>query len=141
MEIKVRPIHDEQDYDAALREIDSLMDATPGTADGDRLDVLVTLVEAYEARHWQIDAPDPIDAIQIRMEQKNLRQRDLEPMIGSRGRVSEVLSRKRALTLPMIRRLAEGLDLGADVLIQETGPSRKRRRRGNRVTGKRKESA
>ena len=91
MEIKVRPIHDEQDYDAALREIDSLMDATPGTADGDRLDVLVTLVEAYEARHWQIDAPDPIDAIQIRMEQKNLRQRDLEPMIGSRGRVSEVL--------------------------------------------------
>jgi HTH-type transcriptional regulator/antitoxin HigA len=90
----------------------------------------------------QIEAPDPINAIRIRMEQKNLRQRDLEPMIGSRGRVSEVLSGKRALTLPMIRRLAEGLDLGADVLIQETGPSRKRRhRRGNRVTGKQKESA
>jgi HTH-type transcriptional regulator/antitoxin HigA len=119
MEITVRPIHDEDDYEAALAEVDALMDATPGTPEGDRLDVLVTLVEAYEARHWAIDAPDPIDAIRIRMEQKNLRQRDLEPMIGSRGRVSEVLARKRALTLPMIRRLSKGLDLRADVLIQE----------------------
>lgn len=95
------------------------MDAVPGTREGDRLDVLVTLVGAYEARYWTIDAPDPIEAIRVRMEQKNLRQRDLESMIGSRGRVSEVLSRKRALTLPMIRRLARGLDLRADVLIQE----------------------
>jgi HTH-type transcriptional regulator / antitoxin HigA len=119
MEITVRPIHDEEDYEAALAEVDSLMDAASGTPEGDRLDVLVTLIEAYESRNWSIDVPDPIDAIRIRMEQKNLRQRDLEPMIGSRGRVSEVLSRKRPLTLPMIRRLAAGLGIRADVLIQE----------------------
>jgi len=122
MEIRVRPIRTEADYDAALAEVDALMDATPGTAEGDRLDVLVTLIEAYEARHWAIDTPDPIEAIRIRMEQKSLRNRDLEPMIGSRGRVSEVLSGKRALTLPMIRRLSECLDLPADVLIRETSP-------------------
>jgi len=142
MEIRVQPIREEQDYEAALHEIDRLMDAVPGTPEGDRLDILVTLVEAYEARNWPIEAPDPIEAIRIRMEQKNLRQRDLEPMIGSRGRVSEVLSRKRALTLPMIRRLSKGLDLGADVLIQETQPSRRRRSRGRKhVAGRRKESA
>jgi HTH-type transcriptional regulator/antitoxin HigA len=127
MEIKVWPIRSEEDYEAALAEIDRLMDAVPGTRNGDRLDVLVTLVEAYEARHWPIDVPDPIDAIRIRMEQKQLRQRDLEPMIGSRGRVSEVLSRRRALTLPMIRRLSKGLDLGADVLIQEIRPAARRK--------------
>lgn len=119
MEITIRPIHDEADYEAALAEIDALMDAEPGTREGERLDVLATLIEAYEARHWKIDAPDPIEAIRIRMEQKQLQQRDLEPMIGSRGRVSEILSRKRSLTLPMIRRLARGLDLRADILIQE----------------------
>lgn len=128
MEITVRPIHTEGDYEAALAEVGEIMDAGPGTPEGDRLDVLVTLIEAYEARHWAIDAPDPIEAIRTRMEQKNLRQRDLEPMIGSRGRVSEVLSRKRALTLPMIRRLAKGLDLRADVLIQEVPLARPRRR-------------
>jgi HTH-type transcriptional regulator/antitoxin HigA len=128
MEIRVRPIRSEADYEAALAEIDRLMDAVPGTRNGERLDVLVTLVEAYEARHWPIDAPDPIDAIRVRMEQKQLRRTDLEPMIGSRGRVSEVLSRKRALTLPMIRRLSEGLDLGADVLIQEIRPASRRKR-------------
>lgn len=120
MEIMVRPIHTEDDYDAALALVDTLMDAEPGTPEGDRLDVLVTLIEAYEARHWAIAAPDPIEAIRVRMEQKGLRQRDLEPMIGSRGRVSEVLSRKRALTLPMIRKLAVGLGLRADILIQES---------------------
>jgi HTH-type transcriptional regulator/antitoxin HigA len=119
MDMKVRPIRTEEDYDAVLLEIEDLMDAAPGTSQGDRLDVLVTLVEAYEARHWEIDLPDPVDAIRIRMEQKNLRQVDLVPMIGSRGRVSEVLSRKRELTLPMIRRLAVGLNLSADVLIQD----------------------
>jgi HTH-type transcriptional regulator/antitoxin HigA len=120
MEIMVRPIHTEDDYDAALALVATLMDAEPGTPEGDRLDVLVTLIEAYEARHWAIAAPDPIEAIRVRMEQKGLRQRDLEPMIGSRGRVSEVLSRKRALTLPMIRKLAAGLGLRADILIQES---------------------
>lgn len=130
MEIKVRPIHTEEDYEAALAEVGELMDAAPGTLEGARLDVLVTLVEAYEERHWRIDPPDPIDAIKVRMEQKNLRRRDLEPMIGSRGRVSEVLSRKRALTLPMIRRLAEGLGLDPAVLIQESRPPRQRRNAG-----------
>ncbi|HEX8211522.1 MAG TPA: helix-turn-helix domain-containing protein [Longimicrobium sp.] len=120
MEIMVRPIHTEEDYDATLALVATLMDAEPGTPEGDRLDVLVTLIEAYEARHWAIAAPDPIEAIRVRMEQKGLRQRDLEPMIGSRGRVSEVLSRKRALTLPMIRKLAAGLGLRADILIQES---------------------
>jgi HTH-type transcriptional regulator / antitoxin HigA len=127
MDIKVRPIRSEEDYEAALAEIDELMDAEPGTAEGDRLDIMVTLVEAYEARHWEIDLPDPVEAIRVRMEDKNLRQVDLVPMIGSRGRVSEVLSRKRDLTLPMIRRLTKGLDLGADVLIQEPPKRRSRR--------------
>ena len=111
------------------------MDAAPGTLRGERLDVLVTLIEAYEARHWAVEAPDPIEAIQIRMEQKNLRRKDLEPMIGSRARVSEILSGKRALTLPLIRRLSAGLDLRADVLIQETRPARIRRRAGPKKAG------
>jgi HTH-type transcriptional regulator/antitoxin HigA len=129
MEITVRAVHDEQDYEVVLAEIGELMDAQPGAPDGDRLDVLVALVEAYEARHWPVAAPNPIDAIRIRMQQKNLRPRDLEPMIGSRGRVSEILSGRRCLTLPMIRRLSSGLDLEASVLIQEVTPSPPRRRR------------
>lgn len=132
MDIIVRPIRNEEDYEAVLAEVDELMDAGLGTPRGDRLDVLVTLVEAYEARHWDIDLPDPVEAIRVRMEHKNLRQVDLVPMIGSRGRVSEVLSRKRDLTLPMIRRLAEGLDLGADVLIQEPPTPRPPRPAGRR---------
>jgi len=118
MEIMVRPIRSEADYDAALAEVGSLMGASLGTLEGDRLDVLVTLIEAYEARHWAVDPPDPIEAIRVRMKQKNLRQRDLVPMVGSRGRVSEILSGKRALTLPMIRRLSAGLGLPADLLIR-----------------------
>jgi HTH-type transcriptional regulator/antitoxin HigA len=125
MSVTVRPIRNERDYDAALADIDLLMDAKRGTADGDHLDVLVTLVEAYERRRWAIDAPDPIDAIRIRMEQLGMRQRDLAPLIGSTGRVSEVLSRKRPLTLPMIRRLSVALGIRADVLIREVriGPA------------------
>lgn len=119
MEVMVRPIQNEDDYDAALADVETLMNAEPGTPDGARLDVLVTLIEAYEARRWSIEAPDPIEAIRVRMKQKNLRQSDLQSMVGSRGRVSEVLSRKRALTLPMIRKLSRGLDLRADILIQE----------------------
>jgi HTH-type transcriptional regulator/antitoxin HigA len=119
MEITIRPINNEADYRAALALADVLFDAEPGTPDGDHLDILVTLIEAYEDRHWPIDAPDPIDAIRVRMAEKNLRARDLEEMIGSRGRVSEILTRKRPLTLPMIRRLSKGLDIPAEVLIQE----------------------
>jgi HTH-type transcriptional regulator/antitoxin HigA len=120
MSLAIHPIRTEADYEAALARVDALMNAGPGTPDGDHLDVLVTLIEAYEVRHWPIPAPDPIEAIRVRMEQRGLHPRDLEPMIGSRGRVSEVLSRKRQLTLPMIRRLAKELDLPADVLIQES---------------------
>jgi len=135
MQITIRPIRTECDYDAVLREVDDLMDAAPGTPRGERLDVLVTLIEAYEARHWAIEAPDPIEAIRVRMEQRNLRRSDLEPMIGSRARVSEILSGKRALTLPMIRRLSAGLDLRADVLIQETRPAPTRRRAARKRAG------
>lgn len=119
MEITIRPINNETDYRAALALADALFDAAPGTPDGDHLDILVTLIEAYEDRHWPIGAPDPIDAIRVRMAEKDLRARDLEEMIGSRGRVSEILTRKRPLTLPMIRRLSKGLDIPAEVLIQE----------------------
>jgi HTH-type transcriptional regulator/antitoxin HigA len=96
-----------------------LFDAEPGTPEGEHLDGLITRIEAYEDVHFPIEPSDPIDVIRVRMEEKNLRPRDLEPMIGPRGRVSEVLSRKRPLTLPMIRRLSKGLDIPAEVLIQE----------------------
>lgn len=117
--VAVRPVRTAADHEAALAEIDALMDAPAGSPDGDRLDVLVTLVQAYEARHHAIMPPDPIDAIRFRMEQTGLRPRDLEPYIGGRGRVSEVLSGKRALTLPMIRRLAAGLAIPVGVLVGE----------------------
>ncbi|HEU0302266.1 MAG TPA: helix-turn-helix domain-containing protein [Longimicrobium sp.] len=136
MEILVRPIQNEDDYDAALEDVESLMGATPGTAEGARLDVLVTLIEAYEAKRWVIGVPDPIEAIRVRMRQKNLRQRDLQSMVGSRGRVSEILSRKRALTLPMIRKLSRGLDLPADILIQEVRPPHRRTTKERRTEAK-----
>lgn len=127
--VTVRPVRTEADYDAALRDINALMDARPGTPDGDRLDVLVTLVQAYEARHHPVAPPDPVDAIRFRMEQSGLTPRDLEPYIGSRARVSEVLNRRRALTLPMIRRLADGLQIAAEVLVREAPPTTGRKRR------------
>ncbi len=109
--MNIKPIKTEADYEAALGEIESLMAASADSPQGDRLDVLATLVEAYEAKHHAIDAPDPIDAIKFRMEQAGLSRRDLEPMIGGRGRVSEVLGGRRGLTLPMIRRLHAGLGI------------------------------
>ena len=114
----VRPIRTEADYQEALAEIATLMDARLGSLEGDRLDVLATLVEAYEAAHFPIEAPDPVSAILFMMEQKQLSRRDLEPAIGSRARVAEILNRRRALTLPMIRALSQALDIPADVLIQ-----------------------
>lgn len=95
----IKPIKTDADYDAALAEIDALMDAESETSEGDRLDVLVTLVEAYEAKHWRIDPPDPIEAIKLRMQQRGLSRCDLEKVLGSKSRVSEVLNRKRPLTL------------------------------------------
>ena len=114
----VRPIRSAADHRAALAEIETLMHARRGTPDGGRLDVLATLVEAWEARHVPIEAPDPIAAILCMMVQKGLSRRDLEPAIGSRARVAEVLNRRRALTLPMIRALSRLLELPADVLTQ-----------------------
>jgi HTH-type transcriptional regulator / antitoxin HigA len=114
----VRPIRTKADHQAALAEIATLMNAEKGTPEGDRLDVLATLVEAYEAARIPIESPDPISAILFMMEQKQLGRRDLEPAIGTRARVAEVLNRRRALTLPMIRRLSHFLDIPADVLIQ-----------------------
>lgn len=116
----IKPIKSDRDYRAALREIERLMDARPNTPEGDRLDVLVTLVEAWERKHHPIEPPDPVEAIRFAMEQRGLARRDLEPLIGSRARVSEVLSRRRGLTLPMIRRLHEKLGIPAESLIAQS---------------------
>ncbi|GIK72115.1 MAG: hypothetical protein BroJett021_11030 [Chloroflexota bacterium] len=114
----IRPIRNEEDYETALAEIEVLWDAEPGSADADRLDVLVTLVEAYEGEHYPIPAPDPVELILHVMEARRLMRRDLEPYLGSRARVSEVLKRRRPLSLEMIRKLQAGLGLPADVLVQ-----------------------
>ncbi|MBF0268783.1 MAG: transcriptional regulator [Alphaproteobacteria bacterium] len=113
-----RPIRNDREHKAALREIEGLMDAKAGTPRGDRLDLIATLVEVYETRRWPIENPDPIEAINFMMEQKGLSRRDPETIIGGRGRVAEILNRKRSLTLPMIRGLAKFLDLPADILVQ-----------------------
>jgi len=114
----IHPIRTEADYEAALAEIERLFDAAPHTPEGDRLEVLATLIEAYEEQHYSIPAPDPIEAIIYHMESRGLCRRDLEPYLGSRARVAEVLNRKRPLSLEMIRRLHTGLGLGAEILIQ-----------------------
>jgi HTH-type transcriptional regulator/antitoxin HigA len=114
----IRLIKTEADYQAALEEIERLFDAAPDTPEGDRLEVLTTLVEAYEDKHYSIPLPDPIEAIKYYMESRGLSRRDLEPYIGRRGRVSEILNRKRPLSIEMIRRLHAGLGISAEVLIQ-----------------------
>jgi HTH-type transcriptional regulator/antitoxin HigA len=122
MSHEIKPIRTKADYKAALSEMEELWGAKGGTPRGDRLDVLATLVEAYEAEHYPIDPPDPIEAIKFRMEQRGLSRRDLEEMIGARSRIAEVLNRKRPLSIKMIRRLNEQLGISAEVLIR---PSRK----------------
>jgi HTH-type transcriptional regulator/antitoxin HigA len=119
--MEIRPIHTDADYKATLKEISALMESDPdlGTPDGDRLDVLTTLVQAYEAKHFPMTTPDPVEAIKFRMEQSGLSVKDLEPLIGKSNRVYEVLNRKRPLTLAMIRRLHQGLGIPAEVLIAE----------------------
>jgi len=117
--MKVKPIKSKRDYSRTLQEIDRLMDARANTPQGDQLDVLVTLAEAWEREHFPIDPPDPIDAIQFVMQARGLSRRDLEPLIGSRSRVAEVLNHKRKLTLPMIQRLHEKLGIPAEILIRQ----------------------
>jgi len=114
----IRPIKTEADYKAALEEIERLFDAVPGTPDGDCLEVLTTLVEAYEEQHHPIPFPDPIEAINYHVESRGLCDRDLEPYIGSSALVSEILNRIRPLSIDMIRRLNTGLGISADILIQ-----------------------
>lgn len=116
----IRPIKTEADYEWALTEIENLLEAEPDTPEGDRLDILVTLVEAYEDEHYSIPMPDPIEMILYTMESRGLTRRDLEPYIGTRARVSEILNRKRPLTLTMIRKLHTELGISADVLVQPT---------------------
>lgn len=114
----LRPIRNEEDYETALEEIEVLWDAEPDTPEADRLDILVMLVEAYEAEHYPIPDPDPIELILHVMEARGLTRRDLEPFLGSRARVSEILNRRRPLSLEMIRKLHSGLGIPADVLVQ-----------------------
>lgn len=121
MASELKPIRTQADHEAAMAEIERLWGAKIGTPEGDRLDVLATLVDAYETKHYPMDPPDPIEAIRFRMEQQGLTRKELESMIGMRGRVSEVLNGKRSLTIEMIRRLRDGLGISADILIR---PSR-----------------
>lgn len=114
----LRPIRNEEDYETALEEIEALWETAPGTPEADRLDLLVMLVEAYEAEHYPIPDPDPIALILHVMDARGLTRRDLEPYLGSRARVSEILNRRRPLSLEMIRKLQSGLGLPADVLVQ-----------------------
>ena len=115
----IKPIKNEADYDAALAEIDTLMGVTPGTPESDRLEVLVVLVEAYEVVHWRIDPPDPVSAIEHVMQANGFRQKDLACLIGSQPHASEVLNRRRPLTLPMIRALSAEWNLPAEMLVRE----------------------
>lgn len=115
----IRPIKTEEDYQATLREIESLMRSEPGSPEGERLDVLVTLVEAYERQHFPLDLPDPVEALKFVMDQRGLSVKDLEPVIGHSNRVYEILNHKRPLTLKMIRNLHAELGIPAECLIKE----------------------
>lgn len=114
----IKPIKTQKDYKAALEQIESLFDAKPDTPRGDLLDVLTTLVEAYEEKHYKIDFPEPIDAINYWMESRGLTRKDLQEYLGSRGRVTEILNKKRGLSLQMIQRLNQELHIPAEILIK-----------------------
>jgi HTH-type transcriptional regulator/antitoxin HigA len=116
--MEIKPIRSEADYQTALKEIEKLMESQPGTPEGDRMDVLVTLVEAYEAKHFPIPEPDdPVQVLEYYMESRGLSRSDLVAYLGSKERVSEVLNRKRGLSLEMIRRLHSGLGIPADLIM------------------------
>ena len=118
--METRPIRTESDYEAVLAEIDTLLDAKEGSPEEERLELLSILVEVWEEEHYSIGPPDPIDAIQFVMEQNGLKRKDLEPYIGPRSRVSDVLNRHRPLSLKMIRKLSKGLGIPAEILIRES---------------------
>ena len=122
MAIEMKPIRTEADYETALVQVAALWGAAENTPDGDRLDVLATLIDVYEAKHHVMDPPDPVEAIRFRMEQQGITRKDLEVIIGTRTRIAEILNRKRSLSIGMIRRLHNELGISADILIQ---PSRK----------------
>jgi HTH-type transcriptional regulator / antitoxin HigA len=115
----IKPIRTTRDYQSAMKEVEALWDARPGTKEADRLEVLTLLVQAYEAEHYPVPDPDPIELLLHVMEARGLTRKDLEPYIGSRARVAEVLNRIRPLTLDMIRRLSEGLGIPADILVRK----------------------
>lgn len=118
-DMNIKPIKTAEDHQSALARIDELWDAEPDTEAADELDILVTLVEAYEEVQYKINAPDPVEAIKFRMDQEGLKDSDLVPFLGQRSRVSEVLNRKRRLTLPMIRRLHNGLHIPLECLVMD----------------------
>ena len=120
MASELKPIRTEADYERAVATLARLWGARSGTLAGDRLDVLATLIDAYEAQHYPMDPPDPIEAIKFRMEQQGLSRKDLEPILGTRTRVAEILNRKRSLSIGMIRRLHARLGISAEVLIRPT---------------------
>lgn len=117
--MKLRPIKNEEDYQAALERLELIFDAVPGSDKGDELEILGILIEKYEDEHFPIDLPDPIEAIKFRMEQLNYSQGDLANIIGLKSRASEILNRKRKLSLRMIRKLSKELDIPSEVLIQD----------------------
>lgn len=117
--MNIKPVNSKRDYQAALKAVESLMSARARTPEGDRLDVLVTLIEAYERKHFPMDLPDAVEAIKFRMEQQGLTAKDLEPMIGRSNRVYEVLNRRRGLTLAMIKKLHVGLGIPAESLLKQ----------------------
>jgi HTH-type transcriptional regulator/antitoxin HigA len=121
--MNIEPIHTEADYKAVLKEVSALIDLDPlrFTPEGDRLEILGLMVQAYEAEHYPIDPPDPIEAIKFRMDQQGLKPKDLEPMIGRRNRVDEVLNGKRKLTMAMVWKLHIGLGIAAESLIRQPG--------------------
>jgi HTH-type transcriptional regulator/antitoxin HigA len=121
MASELKPIRSEADYKRALGEVEKLWGAKGGTSAGDRLDILATLIDAYEAQHYPMDPPDPVEAIKFRMEQQGLTRKDLESVIGTRTRVAEVLNGKRSLSISMIRRIHARFGISAEVLIR---PSR-----------------
>lgn len=115
----IRPIKTEKEYEAVLARIESLGDPKPGTKKGDEFEILCILIEKYETEHYHIAPPDPVEAIKFRMEQMGYKPKDLERIIGSKSRVSEVLKRKRKLSLSMIRKINEELHISADILVQD----------------------